>query len=381
MVNKRSLTVIIHVIGCIVFLAIPVFLTPDFPRSLNIFSNRPTQRDLIAYALMVSFFYLNFFVLIPRLYVAKKYFVFFSIGFICFLLISFAPSVLIPQNNRVMEESFRDMPPPPANGSQNSRPPAPRDSSLRGPQGSLRRPSSRNMRRMPPPGELNNYLLGVLHYFFIFIAIVFFSLILTINNRLKQSQKEKLQAELRYLKAQINPHFLFNTLNTIYSLAIERSQATATAVVKLSAMMRYVINDSGKDFVLLEQEVNYINNYIELQRMRFGDSIHLDFKVEGNASGKMIAPIILIPFIENAFKYGVNAEEVSVINIHIYIEESTLQLIVENNKVKIAKPIEERTGLGIANTRNRLGLLYPGKHELVVKDGDIFYISLTLNLE
>lgn len=371
MVNKRSLTVLLHIIGCIVFLALPVFLTPDFPRSLNIFSNRPTQRDLIAYALMVSFFYLNFFVLIPKLYLTKKYVSFFGIVLLCFLVISLTPSILIPDNRRP-EENFQPWPPPAVNNPNNASP---------GPPDSLRRISPKKMHRMPPPREFNIYLFGVLHYLFIFIAIVFFSLILTINNRLKQSEKEKLQAELRYLKAQINPHFLFNTLNTIYSFAIEKSAATATAVVKLSAMMRYIISDSGKDFVLLEQEVNYINNYIELQRMRFGNSIDLNFNIRGNTTDKLIAPLILIPFIENAFKYGVNAEEVSLINIAIDINDNQLQMIVENNKVKLAKALEERTGLGMANTKNRLQLIYPGKHVLTVKDLDKFYVSLILNLE
>lgn len=370
MVNKRSLTVLLHIIGCIIFLALPVFLTPDFPRSLNIFSNRPTQRDLIAYALMVSFFYLNFFVLIPKLYVTKKYVSFFSIVLLYFLVISLTPSILIPDNRR-LEENFQPMPPPAVNNPNNT---------SSGPPDSLRRIPPKEMHRMPPQ-RFNLYLFSVLHYLFIFIAIVFFTLILIINNRLKQSEKEKLQAELRYLKAQINPHFLFNTLNTIYSFAIEKSAATATAVVKLSAMMRYIINDSGKDFVLLDQEVNYINDYIELQRMRFGNSIDLNFNIRGNTTGKLIAPLILIPFIENAFKYGVNAEELSLINIAININNNQLRMIVENNKVKLAKALEERTGLGMANTKNRLQLLYPGKHILTVKDADKFYVSLTLNLE
>ena len=130
---------------------------------------------------------------------------------------------------------------------------------------------------------------------------------LKINSRLKLAEKEKVNAELSYLKAQINPHFLFNTLNSIYSLAIEKSDYTATAVVKLSSMMRYVITDASHKFVPLEKEINYISNYIELQKLRIDSSIKLMYTVTGDISDKKIAPLVLISFIENAFKYGVNA--------------------------------------------------------------------------
>ncbi|MBS1744640.1 MAG: sensor histidine kinase [Bacteroidetes bacterium] len=280
-----------------------------------------------------------------------------------------APIILLPQKSMAPQEKFRDNPPSQDSiGMQFKR------------DDSLRIPPQGMQGHGPPPARFNNFLFGALHYVFIFIALVFFTLILTINNRLKQSEHEKLQAELRYLKAQINPHFLFNSLNTIYSFAIEKSDATPFAVVKLSEMMRYVINDAGKDFVSLNMEINYINNYIELQQMRFGDSINLLFSVNGDIPGKIIAPLILIPFIENAFKYGVNTETVSVINIKIDVIASRLQMVVVNEKVKLSKALEERTGLGIINTKNRLQLLYPGKHELIVKDSDKYYVSLQLDL-
>lgn len=114
MVNKKWLTVLLHIIGCIIFLALPVFLAPDFPRSLNIFNSRPTQRDLFAYALMVCFFYLNFFVLIPRFYFTKKYFIFFCIVLVCFFIISFVPISFFSENGRQMpQNNERQMQPPP----------------------------------------------------------------------------------------------------------------------------------------------------------------------------------------------------------------------------------------------------------------------------
>jgi len=217
------------------------------------------------------------------------------------------------------------------------------------------------------------------HNFFLFFAVFFFSLLLRIALQWRQAQKEKLDAELSYLKAQINPHFLFNTLNSIYSLAIDKSDNTAPAVAKLSGMMRYVITDTAKEFVPLEKEIAYIKNYIELQRIRFGETIHLFFDVNGNPSGKQIAPLLLIPFIENAFKYGVNAEENSTIRIHIFIDENKLNMEVQNNKVNVQMKHEDKTGTGIANTQSRLQLLYPARHFLKITDIEKeFLVSLTL---
>src|ERR1700748_3501739 len=187
---------------------------------------------------------------------------------------------------------------------------------------------------------------------------------LKISNRLKLAEREKVNAELSYLKAQINPHFLFNTLNSIYSLAIEKSDYTATAVVKLSGMMRYVITDASHKFVSLEKEINYISDYIELQKIRLDDSIKLSYSVSGDPADKIVAPLVLISFIENAFKYGVNAEENSEIKIHIDSTKGYVHLRVFNKKVKIQQVNTHTSGLGIENTINRLQLLYPGRHKL-----------------
>ncbi|HRD40256.1 MAG TPA: sensor histidine kinase, partial [Bacteroidia bacterium] len=185
--------------------------------------------------------------------------------------------------------------------------------------------------------------------------------------------------ELSYLKAQINPHFLFNTLNSIYSLAIQKSDETANAVVKLSGMMRYVLTESQNEFVSLQKELDYINNYIELQKTRLDSTIKLHYTITGTTTGKAIAPLILIPFIENAFKYGVNAEENSEITIEISVNEAAINLFVKNNKVSIRPDPENRSGLGIENTKSRLLLLYPGKHYLNIDDNSAsFSVSLSI---
>jgi LytS/YehU family sensor histidine kinase len=142
-----------------------------------------------------------------------------------------------------------------------------------------------------------------------------------------------------------------------------------------------VLSESSNQFVNLEKEIEYIRNYIELQQIRFGSTIQFECIITGEPKNKMIAPLILIPFIENAYKHGVNAEDNSVIKITINIKESELFLQVKNNKVYIQKSDELKSGLGVENTKNRLQHIYPAKHSLEINDTEKEYsVSLTLNL-
>jgi sensor histidine kinase YesM len=208
------------------------------------------------------------------------------------------------------------------------------------------------------------------------------SILLAINNRLKQTEKEKLSAQIASLKSQINPHFLFNTLNNIYATVIDISPKTAEMVDRLSEMMRYTMKDTQQDFVPLEDEINYIDNFIELQKLRLDKSVKLEYSHLENIPALQIAPMLLIPFIENAFKHGVNSEQKSHIKIEITINKTGLQLSVLNNKVNVQRDISESSGLGIENTRHRLNLIYPSKHLLVINDTEKeFYVSLHINVQ
>lgn len=130
------------------------------------------------------------------------------------------------------------------------------------------------------------------------MAAFFLSLLLRINKQLKESEEEKLKAEVSYLKAQINPHFLFNTLNSLYALTIEKSDYAPDAVIKLSNMMRYVVTESTNDFVSLEREISYISDFIDMQRLRISDENKLEYIIKGDTKGRKIAPLVIIPFIE-----------------------------------------------------------------------------------
>lgn len=333
--------ILIHILGCVTFLALPILFRPGSMENFHLFEDPRALTDFISYILLIGFFYLNFFVFVPTLYFRRKYFFFAGVTVVAFLIIAFFPDSIVPFER--MNESF---PPPPR----------------------------------PPGGTL--FLFEIGNVLFLFLIVFFLSLILRINQRWRQSEKEKLGAELSYLKAQINPHFLFNTLNSVYSLAIEKSDKTASAIIKLSSMMRYVINEAHFPLVSLEKEVNYIRSYIDLQRIRFGDAVSLRFDVNGQIQGLQIAPLILIPFIENAFKYGVNAEENSDIKIIITVSQRTLLMMVSNNKVAVRENDENKSGLGIGNTKSRLHLLYPGRHTLVIEDNQSnFVVSLEMELK
>jgi hypothetical protein len=208
------------------------------------------------------------------------------------------------------------------------------------------------------------------------------SILWTVYNRLKQTESEKLSAQIASLKSQINPHFLFNTLNNIYATAIDTSPMAADMIDKLSDMMRYTMKETQQDLVLLEDEINYINNFIELQKLRLDRSVKLEYRPPENIPPFQIAPMLLIPFVENAFKHGVNSEQKSRIKIEISMNKTEFQLSVVNNKVNVQRDISERSGLGIENAKHRLNFIYPSKHLLIINDGDKeFFVSLYINLQ
>ena len=197
----------------------------------------------------------------------------------------------------------------------------------------------------------------------------------------KDLETQRMQSEIKFLKSQINPHFLFNTLNSLYALTLKKSDKAPEIVIKLSEMMRYTLKEAQLDLVPLESEINYITNYIDLQKVRFDNSVKFSFDLEGNFMENQIAPLLLIPFIENAFKHGVNSEQNSNIKITISIKGNVIHLQVFNNKVEIKNDAEEKSGLGIQNTKHRLELIYPDKYVLNIMDNkSVFSVSLKITL-
>ncbi|CAN5376397.1 histidine kinase [soil metagenome] len=344
--NNKANLLLIHILGSAIFLALPVIFSPDLSTDFDFIFARGFQRDFLFSIFLILFFYLSHFYLIPQLYFKQKYFIFFAIAIISFIVVLCLPLFILPPSQFNLVQSSET-------------------------QGAWHFP------------HIDAFVIRELRSrLFQFLIVFIFSLMLKINNQWKQSEKEKLDAELSYLKAQINPHFLFNTLNSIYSLAIVKSDNVASSIVKLSNMMRYVLSESSNNLVRLEKEIEYIQNYIELQQIRFGTFIEFECSINGDPKNKMISPLILIPFIENAYKHGVNAEDNSIIKIKIDISDDQLFLMVKNNKVFVQRSEESKSGLGVENTKNRLHHIYPGKHTLVINDTEKEYsVSLTINLK
>ena len=185
------------------------------------------------------------------------------------------------------------------------------------------------------------------------------------RNRLIRMEKEKAATELAFLKGQINPHFLFNSLNNIYGLVLKKDSMAPSSLLKLSSVMRYMIYESNGDRVPLEKEIAYIEDYIELQRLRVPDASGIVFDVEGDAAGRFVAPLVFVVFIENAFKHGGGHS----IYVGLRIHGDRVELQVTNGKVAIDDVDPPQfSGLGIANVRRRLDLLYPDKYGLTVED-------------
>jgi len=217
---------------------------------------------------------------------------------------------------------------------------------------------------------------------FMTLLALFMAVLLRSNERIKKIETEKISAELASLKAQINPHFLFNTLNSIYSQTLGKADKASSMLLKLSEMMRYAVPKTTLDKVEISQELRYINNYIELQKVRLSDKIKLEHTIDTKENENQISPFLLIPFIENAFKYGVNSEQFSHIKINLNIINNVLSLIVYNLKVPVDMNDDEKSGLGILSTQKRLALLYPARHQLEIKDTrENFTVSLRIDLK
>jgi two-component system LytT family sensor kinase len=192
-------------------------------------------------------------------------------------------------------------------------------------------------------------ILVILHQFFIKV------------NESKQMEIEKIKSELSFLKTQLQPHFLFNTLNNIYSLTFNDSQLAGKSILQLSGVLRYVIYESEAEKVELQNEINHLKNYIELEKIRFGNRLDISFNVSGNIAGKKIAPVLLMPFLENSFKHASNKVNEKIwITIDLIVKENNLFFTVENSVFNDGKIQLQNSysGIGLENVRRRLSLLY-----------------------
>jgi hypothetical protein len=221
-------------------------------------------------------------------------------------------------------------------------------------------------------------LLDLLQITAIAIVIKLFKMRMNAVEKEKKLVKEKLEAEMQHLRSQTNPHFLFNTLNSIFSLSRSKSEQTPDAVMKLSKILRYMLYETSHPTKTLKDELSVITDYVELQQLRFGDRIRFELKEDIDNEQCAIAPLLLLPLIENAYKHSNQAG--AVIETSIQLSRSKLQLVVKNPVAGISIPGEAQEGIGLGNIRRQLELLYRDFSLVHKEKSGIFIVTLAIDL-
>jgi two-component system LytT family sensor kinase len=354
--SKTFVTVFAHVIAWACFFTVPYLVFFPRLREFNI-SNHMLVTIIFNNVFLVLFYYLNTMLLIPK-FLAKEKWLWYVLSIAgCLLFFLYVP--------RQIAFLFYE----PEYGNPNNR------EFIRNPafQGKSRFTGGRRR----PVADPYNTVIFLLVFTFGTAVSVIQRWLKTEQNR-KETENEKLNTELSFLKSQVNPHFFFNTLNNIYSLAVVRSEKTAPAVMKLSSIMRYILTETQRDMVPLNNEVDFIHNFIDLQQVRLTDKVQVHFSAEGNTTTLLVAPLLFIPFVENAFKYGVSTKESSSIDITIRTEGTKILFTAVNYIVPSENNLMENTGIGINNVKRRLELMYPDRHKLTTTQKDNYY---TVQLE
>ena len=369
--QKKIFVVIAHIIAWVCFLVLPHIFSNQPKEQPNNISNHLLTLLIVINTLLVAFYYLNTLVLIPKFLFKKRWILYFSFVLIYLFVFEKFSRPIAHAINGSTEQSIRQE--------------LKEDYKQR-----LAESFERDTSQVKSSDlKLKPYNTVPLKYFprsfIVFLLICTIGICISViqlwlnTERIKDKvENEKTTTELSFLKSQINPHFFFNTLNNIYSLAVIQSNKTADTVLKLSHIMRYILTETQSDFVPLENEIIFIKNYIDLESVRLTDKVSVNFKVDGFVQDKQIAPLLFIPFVENTFKYGVSTKENTEIKIHLAVVENKIKLSVTNTIVQHENTIHETTGIGIQNVKRRLALLYPDKYELRIETIENYFSA---NLE
>ncbi len=338
--NTRWARVVLHIAVWLVVFSLPYLLSSPYNQ------NRPEQPDregffqlnLLTGFFWVALFYLNAYVLTPSFVYVKKYFVYILILLAVYCVIMLFHGLLFTWLIKSRPFIFQ-------------------------------RSASFN---------LTAFLLTIT------VSIIFKMMQdkSRTDKLTQQKQEENLRSELSFLRSQISPHFVFNVLNNIVALIRLKSDQLEPTVMKLSSLMQYMLYETDEEKVMLKTEAEYLQGYIDLQQQRFGSKVELNISIEIDDNGHTIEPMLLIPFVENAFKHGVGMINKPQINIHLHTKENKLYFTVLNKYNEINIETKDKTsGIGLSNVKRRLNLLYEKQNELVItrKDG-WFSVSLQLNL-
>ncbi len=241
--------------------------------------------------------------------------------------------------------------------------------------------SNLNIDKMPPMSR--NYIFVLILVYLVVLLVSFVNLLShnfdtesknkELKNKILETQLQIKDQELQYLKKQIHPHFLFNTLNTIYGFALKQSKNTPDIILKLSNLLDYILYQVNKPKVNLREEIMHLQEYIALERIRFQDTLKIEFSSENFIGDKLIPPMLLIPFVENAFKHGNLIDGFLQVSIQIAIKNDSLSFIIKNT-IKRDKDQNGKTGIGLENLKKRLDLIYPDSYKLKIDLVDDWYI-------
>lgn len=390
MLRLKAFSIVLHLAGWALFLMFPLLFMESGQNGEGI-------KIVFSFAYLsfclcyISLFYINSYYLIPDLFIPGKYFRYFlSVALLLMATMYLRPfdklMSIREHRDSPASSTFRRPPPPMEEGQRFSQPIPEKDGQRHSPPpGDMR--NGKMFRPGPPPGggpgrpfrhlDMNSFL--------IFVLIMAFSMAhrsiiqwQATEKRALLAEADKAIAELSFLKAQINPHFLYNTLNNIYTLSVIGSEKTAESIMKLSNIMRYVTDEAEVNFVPLESELACITDFIDLQKLRLGKMVTLDYTVEGEVASHQISPLLLMTFIENVFKYGLSNHVPAAIVISIRTRPAEIIFHCQNSMFD-HKPDKERTGIGIVNTMRRLDHLYAGRYTLNIdQENKLFTVDLLL---
>ena len=340
--SKRWVTVSLHILFWAVFFIMPYLLQPVFDED-----QRPeVVKNALGFYLLhllnnilrMLLFYANAYLLIPRLVYRKQYFLYIISLIGAFLLLFVGDKLFFTSLITGMNYKF-----------------------------------------------WNFFVFNILPFFFIVASSAAYRMI---RDRIKENQinkereTENLKTELSFLRSQVSPHFMFNVLNNMVALARKKSDDLEPSLIKLSSLLRYMLYETNEDKVLLEKEIEYLNSYIDLQRQRFGKNVSIQTDFSEIEPGHTIEPMLLIPFVENAFKHGTGMILNAEIHINLKVQNGRLHFKVDNKYVDLPEQQKDKTsGIGLTNAKRRLNLLYENTHSLQVDKRDgWFKIDLQIKL-
>lgn len=342
--NKKWAIILLHTTAWVILFALPYLLRPTYNAAEQ--QPKPPENETIKFIifrindlLLIAFFYLNALVLFPRLVYRKKY-LFYILSILFYFGFLITQSWLLRKNFTHSDAGF-------------------------------------------------TFQKHLFFNFFIFIFILACSIAyrtikdkISADNLAKEKENEFLKTELSLLRSQVSPHFMFNVLNNMVALARKQSDLLEPSLIKLSSLMRYMLYETDEEKVSLEKETEYLQSYIDLQQQRFGKKVSINRTFHQTNKNYFIEPMLLIPFVENAFKHGTGMIEQAMINIDLTAENNTLRFMVQNKFNPDSNELKDNaSGIGLNNVKRRLNLLYKNKHQLLIDKSNVFFtVTLEINL-